>query len=493
VLADKRSRHLGRGAAISACLLLASCVSDPTFATGPAREAWLDAFQKQTDAAIEQRRQTRDDEIRNIAVRAGPTPGELYLSVDLHQAKLSSVIDQILQSGSFDYRANPTHLPGRISAKFDGQPLVPALNVLLEGTGMLVEKQNDILIFSYASAFEISGEDGEDSGSMTVSREIRLEEIEASDAVDLIAELYSVEDFDDDTRPLTISSLSELNTVYVSGPPDLVQQAVSILARADRPVPHVIISALVVEIDVSSVERIGANLTDLAAGSFSISSIVPTGTSENIVATFEELAGNTPQLTATINFLAAQNAAHVLSRPYIATRSTEAATIEIVDDQFARVTISGDDSSVITTDSITAGISMNITPVVMANSSIRVDLSIEDSRFNATAGDIIIAKERNAATSSMIVKSGQTIVIGGLNSRYRASERSGFPWLRKVPILSLFTAEQGALETREELVVYLTPYVWTPGLETPIPLQDALKPETEDLLGLERLGFGGGE
>jgi type II secretory pathway component HofQ len=165
-----------------------------------------------------------------------------------------------------------------------------------------------------------------------------------------------------------------------------------------------------------------------------------------------------------------QNAAQILARPYISTRSTKPAKIEIVSDQFARVNTTSDESSIIGTDSVTAGITLNITPIVMSDQSIRLDLAIEDSRFGATAGEILITKNRNTASTSMNVNSGQTIIIGGLNSRYRLAENSGLPWLRNVPVLNMFAANRGAIEIRNEVMVYLTPYIWLPGLETPLPL-----------------------
>lgn len=285
-----------------------------------------------------------------------------------------------------------------------------------------------------------------------------------------------------------MSGAAELNAIYVSGPASTVSQAMNIVARADRPVPHVIISAIVVKVNTSSVETLGVNFADMADGSFSISSIVPNTAGGNVVATFEELAGNTAQLTATIKFLAAQNIAQVLSRPYVATRSTMPATIEIVDDQFVRVDTTTDDSSIIATDSITGGISMTITPIVMADTSVRLDLTIEDSRFSATAGDVLIAKERNSATTSMVVGSGNTIVIGGLSSRYRITEKSGLPWLRKIPLINFFTAEQDALQSEDELVVYLTPYIWTPGMELPKAIEQQNGLEYPSLLSVEKFG-----
>lgn len=131
---------------------------------------------------------------------------------------------------------------------------------------------------------------------------------------------------------------------------------------------------------------------------------------------------------------------------------------------------------------------MEITPAVMADNSIRVDLTLEDSRFGSTAGEVLLTKQRNAASTSMIVGSGQTIMIGGLNSRYRISAKSGIPWLRHVPILNAFAGEQSALETRTQLVVYVTPYIWIPGMETPLPLQGTPDPNIPKLVSVEKGG-----
>jgi type II secretory pathway component GspD/PulD (secretin) len=234
------------------------------------------------------------------------------------------------------------------------------------------------------------------------------------------------------------------------------------------------------------VEALGVSFAEGASGKFSALDLVPGQTGGNIVGTFSDLATNAATVSATIDFLVRRNAAEVLARPYITSRSTQPATIEIVNDQFARVNTTSDDSSIISTDSVSAGVTMSITPTVLADDAVRLDIALEESRFAATAGDIIISKQRNTASSSMDVKSGQTIVIGGLNSKYRLSEDAGLPWLRNIPILNLFAGEQGAIETRRQLVVYITPYIWIPGQELPFPLQDTPDPILPRLTGVER-------
>lgn len=474
-------------AAFSSLILLSGCIADPDFENGAAQPALLEAYQAQMRAGEEEREQREATAIRLLDVSVDETSRDLVLSVDLLNADLARTLSQVLESPFVQYSAELGSIKGRVSARFNKRPLIEGLNILLADTGLVASNSDGVVtiqydLFGHNSDYEANML--EDENQPIVSSEVVLKHLAAVDVVRLLSELYPPNDAFDEPV-FTFSELSELNAVYVSGPAADVSRALALISGADRPVSHVIIEALVVDIDTSSIETLGLSFQDGASGKFSAASIIPGQIGGNIVATFTDLASDSAQVSAKINFLAAQNVAQVLARPYIATRSTMPATIAIVDDQFARVDTSGDDSSIISTDSVTAGITMEVTPVVMADDAIRLDVTIEDSRFGATAGDIIITKERSSASTSMIVDSGQTIMIGGLNSRYRITENSGLPWLRRIPLLNVFAGEQGALERRSELVVYLTPYVWIPGMESPLPLPGTPDPNMPDLVGME--------
>lgn len=476
-----------RRAVLASALALASCVSPPNIIEGDEAQAILQAYRTQSEQVRIERETEEASTIRRLQISQSPDGGDLYLSVDLVNADLTRVINEILNDPRVSYRADTLRFGGRTSARFERLPLEQGLNVLLERGSVQARSQNGVLVISDddVSLNEIA--DSEGAIDSSISHEIELKHISADDAAALIVQLFPEDDILA-SSPVSVGSISELNTVYVSGAREAVAQAVRIINRADRPIAHVIIEALVVDINTSSVESLRFNFEDGTAGKFSIESLIPGQTGGNIVAAFTDLADNSAAVTATIDFLAANNVAQILARPYIATRSTQPAKIEIVDDQFVRVATSSDQASIISTDSVTAGISMQITPIVMADDAIRIDLSLEDSRFGATAGDVLITKQRNAASTSMIVQSGQTIMIGGLNSRYRITEKAGLPWLRHIPVLNLLAGEQGALERRSELVVYLTPYVWIPGLDSPLPMPGSPEPEIPKWLGLERGG-----
>ena len=62
-------------------------------------------------------------------------------------------------------------------------------------------------------------------------------------------------------------------------------------------------------------------------------------------------------------------------------------------------------------------------------------------------------------TSKVVVKSGQTLVLGGLISENRSEGQSGFPVLYKVPVLGALFGNTDETSRRTELIVLITPRV----------------------------------
>ena len=475
-------------AVVFVLFLLAGCIADPNLHGHSDQDDLINAYRAQTERYAAQQEQALQDSIRLVEVYADPSTGEARLSVDLAQADLRDVLAKILNSPLLQYMSEAVSLNGTVSARFQNQPIADGMNIILAKSGISVEVINGVLTFQSGLGDDVSSavlDETEDAVAGFMSREVPIKHLASADIVTLISELFPFAEFSDDDG-LTASSIGETNSVYLVGPAVEVEEALSIIAKADRPVAHVIIEALVVDINTSSIETLGLSLSEGASGKFSAARLVPGQTNGSIVTTFSDLASESAQVTATIDFLAARNAAHVLARPYIATRSMQTASISIVDDQFVRV--STEDTSIVSTDSITAGISMEITPAVMADNSIRMDVSLEDSRIGATAGEVVLTKQRNSASTSMIVGSGQTIMIGGLNSRYRITEKDGIPWLRHIPILQAIGGKQGAIEARTQLVVYVTPYIWIPGMDLPMPLQGTPDAKIPRLMSIETGG-----
>jgi type II secretory pathway component GspD/PulD (secretin) len=76
----------------------------------------------------------------------------------------------------------------------------------------------------------------------------------------------------------------------------------------------------------------------------------------------------------------------------------------------------------------------------------------------ATTDDIPNEISRQA-TSQVLVRDGETVVIGGVYRQQANFAEGGVPWLRSVPVFGWFFKNQSTEDRRQELLVFITPRV----------------------------------
>jgi type II secretory pathway component GspD/PulD (secretin) len=97
-------------------------------------------------------------------------------------------------------------------------------------------------------------------------------------------------------------------------------------------------------------------------------------------------------------------------------------------------------------------------PYIGEDEFIRLEIHPEDSDGGVTA-DGLPFKETAEVTTNVMVKSGQSIVIGGLfRERVQAVEKK-VPWLGDIPYLGVLFRSTDEIATREEIIVMLTPHI----------------------------------
>jgi type II secretory pathway component GspD/PulD (secretin) len=463
-------------------LALPGCVHEPKFDKDQQLQSLLADYQARTIQIKEQEQQSVLATIRRLDVVRSSDGSQYTVSVDLARAPVALVVDRILATSRVSYDMSDIRLNGMVTARFSGVPLLVALNRLVNPHGVSVGRTDQILVFRRGTPISAATTDAAapagsgasataggppataDTGK--VYEEVALQSLKVSDAVSLLQGLYppGVEG-----PKVTVGALNELNAVYIGGVRSEVQKAVAVLNQADQDVPHVLIEALVVEFDTAAVDQLGAQMSNLASGEFSGVSFIPGQLGDNVGFTFLEGIVNPTELTVALDLLTSIDKAQVLSRPYLATRSNQPAQVQVVTQRFVAIDETSDGTTVTATDAIDAGVTLDVTPTVLADSTIRLDMSVESSRFDAAVAGTVVQKEKSSAKSSISVNSGQTIVVGGLNRQRSSASNAGLPWLRRVPFLNPLFSNQNAAEVTTEVVVYLTPYIWTPTTGLPIP------------------------
>ncbi len=112
------------------------------------------------------------------------------------------------------------------------------------------------------------------------------------------------------------------------------------------------------------------------------------------------------------------------------------------------------------------GIKLTVTPSVTANREIRMEIEAERSSIQPlAAADLGFTIPKQVASSRLLVRDGETAVIGGLTTTTVTRNRAGIPLLSSLPFVgSLFSFSENR-ENRKDLIVMVTPRI----VDDPVP------------------------
>ena len=89
-------------------------------------------------------------------------------------------------------------------------------------------------------------------------------------------------------------------------------------------------------------------------------------------------------------------------------------------------------------------------------------ISVEDTRSRrvqlANIGEGL-AIDGSFIDTSVTVKSGRTVVLGGIINRRNEDSRSGVPVLSSIPILGALFRQKSSSSTKQKLLVFITPTI----------------------------------
>jgi general secretion pathway protein D len=107
------------------------------------------------------------------------------------------------------------------------------------------------------------------------------------------------------------------------------------------------------------------------------------------------------------------------------------------------------------------GVILEVTPRVNKNGLVQLDISQELSNSIPTTTSNIDSPtiQERRFSSTVVVKNGDTVALGGLITENVTKSRSGVPYLSKVPLLGGLFRDTHDTKTRTELILLITPRV----------------------------------
>ena len=162
-------------------------------------------------------------------------------------------------------------------------------------------------------------------------------------------------------------------------------------------------------------------------------------------------------LNLRISALEAKGVVKTISAPKIATLDNKEATIaQGLSIPFSQVSASG-----VNTTFVEALLELKVTPHVTADGSILMKIKATNNQPNpqltGANGQPSISKRQ--AETTVLVKDGDTTVIGGIYTRSTSTQIANVPWLSKIPVLGFFFRSTTNEDDHTELLIFITPRI----------------------------------
>jgi len=385
---------------------------------------------------------------------------------------------------------------GLISLDIQNADLEAALNQLADKTGagmflldkpkgkingaakqLKLEKCLDVLLlesdftWKYSDGVYLIGD--KSNKRLTLSRLIELRHLKVDGVIEMLPKQVI------DKAELTI--VREHNALLVNGAKTVVTEIETILARIDKPIPQVFLEALVVDFTFTDSRDIsieaGLNNPDSSRGLFDgwIPGVDILWNGNNANKYLDKLdnfftgvnIGSLPDdFYLKIRALEQKGKANIRSRPQISTLNGHTAELKIGETRYFKLiseTPIRDPSQVLlqTTErfqTVEINISLKITPWVSSSGEITVEIYPE---FN-TPGEQISPEvppniQSRSLSSTVRLRDGETIVLGGLIQEIDSESISRVPLLGRIPLLGRLFSSKNFNKSKSELIIYVTP------------------------------------
>ncbi len=242
----------------------------------------------------------------------------------------------------------------------------------------------------------------------------------------------------------------------------VIEQA--ILALDLRPL-QVVIEVVIAEVKRTGDLNVGVGLfaTDVKEeGGEGTTGLLPVAPSADAF-TLDVLRTGDVNVGATLAALSSTGNVRILSRPLIQAQNNQEARILVgserpfIQSSYSAVTTGGVAQEIVQYRDV--GTSLTILPTINEEGYVNLLLTQEVSSATAETqfgAPVISTRE---ATTQILARTGQTVVIGGLVDQQTDRTRVGIPILKDIPVLGYLFGTTRETVSNAELFLFLTPYV----------------------------------
>ncbi len=390
------------------------------------------------------------------------------ITLEVRDTPISQIIQEAasrLEENIFIYGK----IEGTVSARADKLSFLRLLDLVFQGSEYTYKESDGIILIGNKNVKGI-----------TSAELVRLSYLKADKITELLPQSV--------LSKAEIKPIIEQNGIMVIGPKSVINNIRAYIKTIDRPSPQILIETLVIDINNTKARELsieaqrGGNLKTDTSG-VRVADLLLPGLDAILNASYlnKQLNGlgkifgvsNIGKLPADfdvkIKALETNGIAEVRSRPQIATLNGYPADISVGQTEYFKLTTKTpirDPNQLYVSEyerfeTIEANISLEIIPWVSSTGEITVEIhpkfQIPGERISADLPPTIQTRELN---STVRLKDGETIILGGLIQTTNSENETGIPILSSIPLIGNLFKSQNYIKSKNELIIYVTPHLY---------------------------------
>jgi type II secretory pathway component GspD/PulD (secretin) len=412
-----------------------------TDATKPATTTWTESYAR-----------------GNPAAGGGRAIGSNRITIDAQGADIKTVLRTISDYSGKNIVYGPD-VKGEVFVHIKDVPWEEALDIILRAHGYGYREEYGMIRVS-------------EIGRLTKEElDLQSAERKKDDLLPLLTKIIFVNNSNAEEMQRALQNMVSLrgkldvdkgsNSLIVNDTEPVIEKIEEMVQTLDKKTYQVDINAKLVDVDVEATRELGIDWSMLnlhasgfsGVGSAEVSNAIPVSAGTVKFGTVRSWG----ELNTILQMLEKSNKANIISNPRITTMDNREASI-LVGKEIPLIV--ADEAGNPITELTKIGIMLKVIPHVNADRTITLDLhpEVSDLQAESTAqGGIIIST--NEADTRVVVKNGDTAVIGGLIKNSQTSVRQGVPVLKDIPFLGWLFSSSSKADKKQELVIFVTPTI----------------------------------
>lgn len=425
-----------------------------------------------------------------IVVAQGAEYNGKRIDLDMMDANVSDVLRLLAEISNLNIVASDD-VKGTISLRLKNVPWDQAFDLILKSKGLDSLKEGNVI--RVAPALKIRQE--RESALASRKAEEKLEDLEIefvpvnyATAEDLTRQVKSVLSDRGD-----VTTDKRTNMLIIKDIRSGIDSARNVVKKLDTPIPQVLIEARIVEASSSFARDLGIQwgadyqsagntsatlmgATTTSGQSFTAPTTTPAFTDRtgaqnfavNLPATGNAgslgalgfmlgKAGSSP-LVLDLRLSAGESQGQVktISRPRITTLDNKEAKIE----QGESIPFETTSAAGTATTFVDANLSLTVTPHITPDGSVLMKIKASRNSIGTfTTSDGKPSINKKESTTEVLVKDGETTVIGGIVITDKNNQEKGIPYLKDIPVLGWLFKNKSVTDSQQELLIFITPKI----------------------------------